>query len=125
MTGKEFLNAVANGEIDLLQGFLDVLRDTEADHCVIGGLAVNAYAEPVVSHDLDLGQTDGLGHLGGRARRREAERVVLGVGGDRRDEGAGDGESGQEAEDLGSHRRCSSSLESRRRYTVQHSCVTQ
>jgi hypothetical protein len=54
MTGKEFLKAVANGEIDLLQGFLDVLRDTEADHCVIGGLAVNAYAEPVVSLDLDI-----------------------------------------------------------------------
>ena len=54
MTGKEFLNAVANGETDLLQTFLDVLRETGADHCVIGGLAVNAYTEPVVSLDLDV-----------------------------------------------------------------------
>ena len=54
MTGKAFLNAVANGEIDLLQLLLDILEETEATYCVIGGLAVNAYAEPVVSLDLDL-----------------------------------------------------------------------
>jgi hypothetical protein len=54
MTGREFLQAVANGEIDLLQAFLDVLREVGASHCVIGGLAVNAYAEPVVSLDLDI-----------------------------------------------------------------------
>lgn len=54
MTGKEFLHAVANGETDLLQVLLDVLEETGAGHCVIGGLAVNAYAEPVVSLDLDL-----------------------------------------------------------------------
>jgi hypothetical protein len=54
MTGREFLNAVANGETDLLQVLLDVLDETGAGHCVIGGLAVNAYVEPVVSLDLDL-----------------------------------------------------------------------
>ncbi|HEX6200676.1 MAG TPA: hypothetical protein VF150_10460 [Thermoanaerobaculia bacterium] len=54
MTGKEFLRAVANGETDLLQVLLDVLEEAGARHCVIGGLAVNAYAEPVVSLDLDL-----------------------------------------------------------------------
>jgi hypothetical protein len=54
MTGKEFLHAVAKGEIDLVQNLLDILEETGAGHCVIGGLAVNAYAEPVVSLDLDL-----------------------------------------------------------------------
>lgn len=54
MTDKEFLRAVANGETDLLQVLLDVLEETGSRHCVIGGLAVNAYAEPVVSLDLDL-----------------------------------------------------------------------
>lgn len=54
MTGKEFLNAVANGETDLLEVLLDILQSTDAVHCVIGGLAVNAYVEPVVSLDLDL-----------------------------------------------------------------------
>jgi hypothetical protein len=54
MTGKEFFNSVANGEVDILQLLLDMLKNTGTDYCVIGGLAVNAYAEPVVSLDLDL-----------------------------------------------------------------------
>lgn len=54
MTGKAFLNAVANGETDLLQLLLRILEETGATYCVIGGLAVNAYAEPVVSLDLDV-----------------------------------------------------------------------
>ena len=54
MTRKEFLNAVANGKVDVVQLLLDMLADAGAGYCVIGGLAVNAYAEPVVSLDLDL-----------------------------------------------------------------------
>ena len=54
MTKKEFLNAVSNGKIDILQIFLDTISVIDADYCVIGGLAVNAYAEPVVSLDLDI-----------------------------------------------------------------------
>ena len=33
---------------------LDILSKTESEYCVIGGLAVNAYVEPVVSLDLDI-----------------------------------------------------------------------
>ena len=54
MTKKEFLNAVSNGKVDILQIFLDAISNLGADYCVIGGLAVNAYAEPVVSLDLDV-----------------------------------------------------------------------
>jgi len=54
MTGKQFMNAVANGEVDILQLLLDILAETGAAYCVVGGLAVNAYAEPVVSLDLDI-----------------------------------------------------------------------
>jgi hypothetical protein len=54
MTKKEFINAVANGKTDVLQIFLDVVSRMGTDYCVIGGLAVNAYAEPVVSLDLDI-----------------------------------------------------------------------
>ena len=54
MTGKEFLNAVSNRGTDLLQIFLDILEETSSKYCVIGGLAVNAYTEPVVSLDLDM-----------------------------------------------------------------------
>jgi hypothetical protein len=54
MTGKTFINAVANGRKDILQVFLDILKETGAAYCAIGGLAVNAYVEPVVSLDLDI-----------------------------------------------------------------------
>ncbi len=54
MTGKEFMNAVGNGETDILQLLLEILTETRSAYCVIGGLAVNAYAEPVVSLDLDV-----------------------------------------------------------------------
>jgi hypothetical protein len=54
MTKKEFLNAVSNGKVDVIQIFLDALTTSKANYCVIGGLAVNAYAEPVVSLDIDI-----------------------------------------------------------------------
>jgi len=54
MTKKEFLNAVSNGKVDIIQIFLDALTTSKANYCVIGGLAMNAYAEPVVSLDLDI-----------------------------------------------------------------------
>ena len=54
MTGKEFMNKLANGKDDFLQAFLDLLKEKQVPFCAIGGLAVNAYAEPVVSLDLDV-----------------------------------------------------------------------
>ena len=54
MTSKKFLNSLANGKSDIIQIFLNLLGKLELDYCVIGGLAVNAYAEPVASLDLDL-----------------------------------------------------------------------
>lgn len=54
MTKKEFFRTVSNGEEDVIQIFLDALSKANVDYCVIGGLAVNAYAEPVVSLDLDI-----------------------------------------------------------------------
>ena len=54
MTGKEFMKAVANGKTDPLETLLRILAETSSAYCVIGGLAVNAYVEPVVSLDLDI-----------------------------------------------------------------------
>jgi len=54
MTGKEFFNKIINGSSDPLQLFLDLIKKEKIHFCVIGGLGVNAYAEPVVSLDLDL-----------------------------------------------------------------------
>ncbi|MCX6375599.1 MAG: hypothetical protein NTU88_06125 [Armatimonadetes bacterium] len=62
MTAKEFIRIIANGKVDIIQLLLDILAQTKTPYCVIGGLAVNAYAEPVVSLDLDVvviaGQVD-------------------------------------------------------------------
>jgi len=49
MTEKEFVNAVSSGSEDVLQVFLDAVSSSGVEYCVIGGLAVNGYAEPVVS----------------------------------------------------------------------------
>ena len=54
MNQKTFLNGVANGKKDIIQEILDTLNANNIDYCVIGGLAVNAYVEPVVSLDLDI-----------------------------------------------------------------------
>jgi len=43
-----------NGKEDILQQLLTLLGKLKIDYCVIGGLAVNAYVEPVVSLDLDI-----------------------------------------------------------------------
>ena len=54
MTAKEFMKALANGTSDILQLLLSILESTGTDYCLIGGLAVNAYVEPVVSLDIDI-----------------------------------------------------------------------
>ena len=54
MTDKEFLNNLANGKSDILQKLIDIITRENIGYCVIGGLGVNAYVEPVVSLDLDI-----------------------------------------------------------------------
>ena len=50
MVKKEFFNNSRTTDMTSL----DLLHENEIDYCVIGGLAVNAYVEPVVSLDLDI-----------------------------------------------------------------------
>jgi hypothetical protein len=54
MNKKTFFNGVTNGKKDIIQTMIDLLRQNNIEYCVIGGLAVNAYVEPVVSLDLDI-----------------------------------------------------------------------
>ena len=54
MNQKTFFNGVTNGKKDIVQEIIDILNHNSIDYCVIGGLAVNAYVEPVVSLDLDI-----------------------------------------------------------------------
>ncbi len=59
MTEKEFINALTGGHRDIVAILLKLLSDNHAEYCLIGGLAVNAYVEPVVSLDLDLAVATG------------------------------------------------------------------
>jgi len=54
MTKKEFINRVTNSHQNFLAEFINILKKRKISFCIIGGLAVNAYAEPVVSLDLDV-----------------------------------------------------------------------
>ena len=54
MTAKTFYNKIANGKRDILEEFMELLQKENISYCVIGGLAVNAYAEPVMSLDFDV-----------------------------------------------------------------------
>jgi hypothetical protein len=54
MTNKQFINRIAKDKSDIVQTLLDMLAETESMYCIIGGLGVNAYVEPVVSLDLDI-----------------------------------------------------------------------
>jgi len=54
MTSKKFFNELTNSKSDVVQLFLDDLERLKIDYCVNDDLAVNAYAEPVASLDLDL-----------------------------------------------------------------------
>ncbi|HTR35185.1 MAG TPA: nucleotidyl transferase AbiEii/AbiGii toxin family protein [Bryobacteraceae bacterium] len=54
MKALSFWKSVTMDKANLLEGVLTSLRDNHIRFCVIGGQAVNAYVEPLVSLDLDL-----------------------------------------------------------------------
>ena len=54
MRAETFWKTVAMDESDLLHDVISLLEENKARYCVIGGQAVNAYAEPLVSLDLDI-----------------------------------------------------------------------
>ncbi|HEY6138732.1 MAG TPA: nucleotidyl transferase AbiEii/AbiGii toxin family protein [Thermoanaerobaculia bacterium] len=54
MRSLEFWKAVTKDRSDFLEGFLSVLETLGVDFCVIGGVAVNAYSEPIVTEDFDV-----------------------------------------------------------------------
>lgn len=54
MTEKQFLNKLTGDSFDLIAELTSVLDRLDTPYCLIGGLAVNAFAEPVVSLDLDM-----------------------------------------------------------------------
>jgi hypothetical protein len=75
MKASTFWRTVTTDHAGLLEQTLQILDEAGASYCVIGDLAVNAYAEPVVSLDLDLalapGEVERLGPLFGPPIRIE------------------------------------------------------
>ncbi len=54
MQALEFWKAVTVDHANLLESLIAFLNEHQVKYCVIGGQAVNAYADPLVSLDLDL-----------------------------------------------------------------------
>jgi hypothetical protein len=54
MKASTFWRLVVSDESGFLDGILSLLDDAGIKYCLIGGHAVNAYVEPVVSLDLDV-----------------------------------------------------------------------
>lgn len=75
MQASTVWRTIARDHTDLLGRTLQILRGAGARYCVIDDQAVNAYAEPVVSLDLDLalapGELERLGVLFGPPIRTE------------------------------------------------------
>src|SRR5438093_13365344 len=54
MRASAFRKAVTVDRSNLLERFVDALRQHRVPFCLIGGQALNAYVDPVVSLDLDV-----------------------------------------------------------------------
>jgi len=54
MASLAFWKAVVQDKSNFLERVFRLIEDAGFPYCVIGGVAVNAYAEPVVTQDLDI-----------------------------------------------------------------------
>ena len=54
MQALEFWKTITRDQTNLLESLISLLKEQGIRYCVIDGHAVNAYAEPLVSLDLDL-----------------------------------------------------------------------
>lgn len=54
MHALDFWRTIAVDSTNLLESLVSLLAEQHIDYCIIGGQAVNAYTEPVVSLDLDI-----------------------------------------------------------------------
>ncbi|HSF13957.1 MAG TPA: nucleotidyl transferase AbiEii/AbiGii toxin family protein [Vicinamibacteria bacterium] len=54
MQAIQFWKTVTVDDANFLETFVSLLKEKNVAYCVVGGQAVNAYVEPLVSLDLDL-----------------------------------------------------------------------
>ncbi|MEW5947194.1 MAG: hypothetical protein AB1742_13440 [bacterium] len=53
MNAREFYNRINKSEKDIIAEFINFLDGNEIDYCVIGGIGINAYCEPLITLDFD------------------------------------------------------------------------
>lgn len=53
MNERQFFNAVTDSKEDILYKFLNILNKNKISYCVLGGVALNAYCEPILTLDFD------------------------------------------------------------------------
>lgn len=53
MNARKFFNKVTNSKFDIIEEFLKILKEKRIPYCVIGGFAINAYCEPLITLDFD------------------------------------------------------------------------
>lgn len=53
MNERCFFNAVTNSKDDILGKFLNILEKNKISYCVLGGVTLNAYCEPILTLDFD------------------------------------------------------------------------
>lgn len=54
MQALQYWKAVTLDEANMIEGFVNLLDQRRVSYCLIGGQAVNAYVDPLVSMDLDV-----------------------------------------------------------------------
>src|SRR2546423_273288 len=54
MRALELYKTIVRDTSNFLERLIGALEENDIRYCVIGGMAVNAYTEPVVTLDLDL-----------------------------------------------------------------------
>lgn len=54
MSSLAFWKAVVQDKSNFLDRVIALLEEQQIKYCVIGGVGVNAYAEPIVTQDLDI-----------------------------------------------------------------------
>jgi len=53
MNAHKFYNRVTNSKKDIILEFINLLKSEKINYCIIGGLGMNAYCEPIVTLDFD------------------------------------------------------------------------
>lgn len=53
MKANEFYNKATNSKFDIIAEFLGLLHNEGIAYCVIGGVGINAYCEPLLTLDFD------------------------------------------------------------------------